>query len=207
VYIESHSEVSWCSEWRQGVKGIDDVRWSTWEGQYHLLWELGDVVAIARKSLPDLSYLVSYPNASGRVRPNRQWAVLYEHNRWESRCEREKEMRNLTPDDKRIKESQQSTARETTEGIRATWVSERIRCQCRDAIIWHLDEITTTEAPRLSPSWKFHGDLNAVIFLSCRAQRGTSSKIGSDHRNYAPEDRSGRVRQWTMYELNRRKSW
>lgn len=32
--------------------------------------------------------------------------------------EREKEMRNLTPDDKRIEESQQSAARETTEGER-----------------------------------------------------------------------------------------
>lgn len=32
--------------------------------------------------------------------------------------EREKEMRNLTPDDKRIEESQQLTARETTEGER-----------------------------------------------------------------------------------------
>lgn len=61
-----------------------------------------------------------YESALGCVRPNRQWAVLYEHNRREPPMtyEREREMRNLTPDDKRIEESQQSATRETTEGDR-----------------------------------------------------------------------------------------
>jgi len=48
----------------------------------------------------------THESALGRVRPNRQWAVLYEHNRRGPPMTYD--ARNLTPDGKRIVESQQA---------------------------------------------------------------------------------------------------
>lgn len=161
--------------WRQGIKGIGDVRrdsmyrWEkdsvTFSGNSAMFGHSGKKGAHRHESL--LVWI--------SVRPNRQWAVFYnEHNRRGPRWRRY-DVRNLTPDGKRIEESQQSVEREREEETKRTrsrrraslrdvgdrrWSRNRYR---RDAIIWYLDdEVIITKAPRLPPSWKFHGDMDAA---------------------------------------------
>lgn len=119
--IESQSKTSWCPEWRQSAR--NQWRYSREHGKDNVTFSWNSATLSQSPEKPRRIFLISCHTrvcmnqrqvASG-LTDSGQCCTNIIGGSLDGVWERERVARNLTPDDKRIEESQQSAAREMTD--------------------------------------------------------------------------------------------